>query len=78
MQAFVQQPGGHQVTHALYSSKHCRPQFNAAFDFRGLGCLGMLAKAESGGTVSPPAEGHVRVGIAECLALAPAWALGPC
>ena len=61
MQAFVQQPGGHQVIHALYS-KHCRPNFNAAFDFRGLGCLGMLAKAESGGTVSPPTEGHVRLG----------------
>ena len=62
MQAFVQKPGGHQVKHALYCSKHCRPHFKAAFDFRGLGCLGMLAKAESGGTVSPPAEGHVRVG----------------
>ena len=46
MQAFVQRPGGHQVLHALYSSKHCRPHLIAAFEFGGLGCLGMLAKAD--------------------------------
>ena len=62
MQAFVKKPGGRQEIHALYSSKHCRPRFNAAFEFRGLGCLGMLAKAEKGGIVSPPVEGQVRVG----------------
>ena len=30
--------------------------------FGGLGCLGMLAKAESGNTVFPPAEGFERLG----------------
>ena len=35
----------------------------------------MLAKAKSGNTVFPPAEGFER--LAECPALAPAWVLGP-
>ena len=62
MQAFAR-PGGHQCQHDLFSSKHCRAHLTAAYEvLRGLGSLGMLARAESGKTMSPPAEGFGRLG----------------
>ena len=51
---------GHQVLDVLYDCKQCRPHLQPCFG--GLGCLGMLAKAESGNTVFPPAEGFERLG----------------